>query len=234
MAEQIEPQLATAAKNRRNNYLVFAGMFVLTLLKLWLTSWQEVEAQGSARFDDHLFVQLADHLRHGEWLGAYNERTLVKGPVYPMWLAAVSLSRLPLFPMQHLLHAIAAAAVMFAMRRVFPRRGAQLALFALLIFDPGTYETTSHRVTREGIYTALALFVIAGAAAIAVRPTLRGIAAWLWAAALGVALSAFWFTREEGPWILPAVAILLIAAAVSCLLATSTACIAGTWCWWSA
>ncbi len=189
-------------------------MLALTLLKLWLVAWQEVAAQGSARFDDYLFVELGERLMHGEWLGPYHERTLVKGPVYPMWLAAVSLLRWPLLPAQHALHAAAAAALVLALGRLIPHRGARVALFALLLFDPGTYESTSHRVTREGIYTSLTLLMLAGAALIALRPHLRGAALCAWAIFLGVALSMFWFTREEGPWLLPAVAIPLAFAGV--------------------
>jgi len=182
-------------------------MAALTLLKLWLTSWQQVQAQGSARFDDFLFVELAEHLKHGDWLGPYTERSLVKGPVYPMWLAAVSLARIPLLPAQQLLHALATAAVVIAIGRLLPHRGGRLALFALLLFDPGTYETTTHRVTREGIYTSLALLILAAVIALSGPAKVRRWALWSATVFLGLIISAFWFTREEGPWILPAIAI---------------------------
>ncbi len=199
---------------------VLVAMVALILLKLWLVAWQEVAAQGSARFDDYLFVELGQHLKHGDWLGPYNERTLVKGPVYPIWLAAVSLARIPLLPAQHLLHAAAAVALVLVIGRLLPHRGVRIALFAVLLFDPGTYETTSHRVTREGIYTSLTLLVLVCAAALAVRPHLRNVAAWTWATFLSAMLSLFWFTREEGPWLLPAVAIPLLFAAFHRVRAT--------------
>src|SRR5581483_2262150 len=38
-------------------------------------------------FDDALFVALGRSLANGNWLGPFNEVTLVKGPGYPIFLA---------------------------------------------------------------------------------------------------------------------------------------------------
>ncbi len=210
----------TATTRERSRHSFARGRFValcvvaLVALKLWLVAWQSVGAEGSARFDDALFVELAHHVKSGDWLGPYNERTLVKGPGYPAWLAFTGALGLPLLPAQHILHALAAAALVVALRRVIPNPWSRLALFAVLLFDPATYETTSMRVVREGIYPALTMFVFAGLVELAGRDRLRAVGAYVVSLATGLALGAFWLTREEGPWILPAVAILLGLAAI--------------------
>ncbi len=197
-------------KTERGRDLALLGaMALLGALKLWLVAWHQIAAEGAARYDDLLFVELADHLRHGEWLGAYDERTLVKGAVYPLWLAAVSLSSLPLLPAQQALRAISAFVLVVALRPLIPHRGARLALFALILFDPATFDRSSMRVVREGIYPSLTTFILAGLAAFIgrPRPTLSRVV--VTSGALGIALALFWLTREEGVWLLPAVALAL-------------------------
>lgn len=189
-------------------------MVALVAFKLWLVAWQDVGAEGSARFDDALFIQLAQHLQAGDWLGPYNERTLIKGPVYPIWIAVTASLGLPLLTAQHMLHAAAAAAIAFALRRVVPNAWARLAVFAALLFDPATYEITATRVTREGLYTPLAMFVVAGLIEIAGRKSIRASRLAAWSVVLGLGIGAFWLTREEGPWFVPVIAILLACAAL--------------------
>ncbi len=52
------PSITTESAIRRRQHVArrdvpfIATMVTLTLLKLWLVAWQEVAAQGSARFDD--------------------------------------------------------------------------------------------------------------------------------------------------------------------------------------
>jgi len=199
----------------RGRELALAGtMLALIGLKLWLVAWHQIAAEGAARYDDLLFVELADHVRQGNWLGPYDERTLVKGAFYPVWLAGVSLLSLPLLPAQQVLRAMAAVVVVATLRPVLPHRGARLALFVALIFDPATFERSAMRVIREGIYPALTMFVFSGLALLVVRPRMKLPAAFVTTLGLGLALACFWLTREEGIWIVPAAALALGYAAL--------------------
>lgn len=182
---------------------------LLIALKLWLVAWQQVAAEAGARFDDELFLRLAEHLKYGRWLGPYDELTLIKGPMYPLWIAAVSSLGLPLLTMQTLLHAAACVALLLALRETLPNLSARLWLFAALLFDPGTYDSTAQRVTREGIYTALTILLLAVLVRLASRPGAHRQSTVLWGTVGGLLLGAFWLTREEGPWIVPAVLLLL-------------------------
>ena len=98
------------------NRLWLAVALALTALKLWLTRGPGVYAMGSAGLDDRLFIELAQHLVRGEWLGPYNELTLAKGPFYPLFIAATFLVGVPLFLAQHLLYAAACGLFVRALR----------------------------------------------------------------------------------------------------------------------
>ena len=78
--------MTAPAVHRQRLWLAIA--LALTVLKLWLTRGQGVFALGSAGHDDRLFIELAQHLIRGEWLGPYNELTLAKGPFYSLFIAA--------------------------------------------------------------------------------------------------------------------------------------------------
>ncbi len=178
-------------------------------MKLWLTAAQTLSAIGPATYDDRLFLRLAQSIRAGNWLGPFDNLTLAKGPAYSVWIALISGTHLPLLLAQHLLYAAACALLVVALRPLIPRRGVLFGIYGLLLFNPMTYTSTVLRVTREGIYPAETLFLIACLVGVHTRRdrSLRILASW--SAGLGLALAAFWLTREEAVWIVPTMALLL-------------------------
>jgi hypothetical protein len=181
----------------------------LTLLKFWLVRGQAIYAIGPADHDDRLFLQLADHLLHGEWLGPYNQLTLAKGPFYSCWIAFVSLLGLPLFFAQHVLYAGACALFVRACRPAIASAAARFWIYALLLCNPITFDASSMgRVLRQHVYGPLALLLFAALIALYLRRAqpLRRLLPW--AALLGLAFGCFWLTREESIWIVPSLLLL--------------------------
>lgn len=181
----------------------------LVLFKLWLTSAQTICAIGGSIVDDEMFVNLADSLLRGEWLGPYSQFTLAKGPMYSIFMAGVFLLGVPLFAAQQVLYAAACALLTRALRPLVASRGLRFGLFAGLLFNPITYNgVVSMRVQRQDILPALVLLIIAGLVAMYARRTapLRRLVPW--AVLTGIAWAAFWLTREEAAWLLPCAALL--------------------------
>jgi hypothetical protein len=188
----------------------FPALIGLALLKLWLVASQPILAIGiGSDLDDRLFLNLAQSLLRGQWLGSYSVFTLAKGCFYPIWIALVSRMSIPLLLSQHLLYLAAVVVLVFAIKPALPRPGFLLLLFSVLWFNPGTYSLHVLRVMREGIYPALTLFVVAGAIGILVRFDGPARILWRWLLGTGVALAAFWQTREEGMWLLPLYALVV-------------------------
>lgn len=190
--------------------LVIGGVAAAAVLfKLWLVDVQDMLIMASP-MDDLFFVRSANELLSGRWLGAYNHYTLMTGPVYSMWIALCYLLIIPLHKGQLFLYATACAVAMYSLHPLVRRRYWLLLGFVYLLFNPYTYDySSSPGVFRLGIYPALTLLVIAcmiGVYTRMVQPDGRPLR---WAVGLGISLAAFWYTREEGMWILPA---LLLAA----------------------
>ena len=181
-------------------FAVVAG----TAAKVWLVSAHTISGFGWATFDDLWFLNKAASILDGAWFGDYNQRTLIKGPAYPLWIALVSGLGLPLALAQQLLHALAALAVVRSVAPLVRHPAARAAFFLVLLFNPMTYASDiANRTTREGFYPAVALLVFAGTAGALLRLDARRAVLLAWAVLSGAAIAVFWHTREEGVWVLP-------------------------------
>ncbi len=191
------------------NRLWLAATLSLTVAKLWLSRGQGVYAIGGAGHDDRLFIELAQHLVRGEWLGSYNELTLAKGPFYPLFIAAAFLIGLPLFLAQHIFYAAACGAFVRALRPAITSAGVRFGIFALLLLNPMTYDGPSMgRVLRQHVYGPLGLMILAGLVALYLRRSESVRRQWPWAVLAGAAAGCFYLTREESLWIISSVALL--------------------------
>ncbi|AOS44954.1 hypothetical protein Verru16b_02023 [Lacunisphaera limnophila] len=194
----------------------FWAAVTLTAVKLWLTGGQTVYAIGPAIHDDKLFVGLAGHLLDGNWLGPYNQFTLAKGPMFPLFLALVFWTGLPLLLAQHLLYAGACAAATRALTPWLRSGSIAFLLYSVLLLNPMSYDAGNlSRLMRQNIYAPLALLVFAGLVTLFARRRESWRRQALPAASAGLALGLFWLTREESVWLLPAVGLVLFGIATS-------------------
>lgn len=192
----------------------FAAIVALVALKLVLIADLPLSFGGMFRYDDALFVSQAAALLEGQWLGPFNHLTLTKGPVYPFFLAASSATHLPLPITQTAFHALACFIFVLALRPLLTSPTLRLLLFTVLLFDPYTFSATAvGRVLRSGIHPALTLLALAGAIGLTLRLDRRLLTLVLWSLFAGLAVSIFWFCREEGLWLAPSLALILLAGA---------------------
>jgi hypothetical protein len=184
----------------------------LAVLRVWLGS-RQLQAIGFAWYDDRWFLDRALDILSGRWLGPYNERTLMKGPVYPLFVAAVSSQRIPLLIAQQTLYAVSCIAAMVSSAPLLRGRLCQSAFLAVLLFNPMSFaDDVATRVTREGFYQALTLLVAAGLVGFLLRLDERNSLRWSMLLAIAFALS--WHTREESVWVVPLLAFGLAALLV--------------------
>ena len=191
---------------------LIVALALIFAVRLLLVSSQTIAAKGGAVHDDELFLRLANNLLAGDWLGPFDNRTLIKGPMYPLFIAANYLIGLPLPLLQHLVYLGAGLALIVALSRLVRNGPFLAALFAAYAFNPATVGGSAQRVAREGIYPALAVLVFAGLIGLLAASGERRVGGLRWALLLGFSFAAFWLTREEGVWLLPSALLLLVAA----------------------
>lgn len=159
--------------------------------------------------DDGLFWRQAHALLSGDWLGAYSQFALMKGPGYPAFLAVNRVLGLSVSLSQALLYSSACALLAFSFFRVTGRRWLALLLFLSMQWHP--MALAWDRVLRDNISAAqVMLFLACLIRLLFASDTSRQKT--FWALAGGVLLGWFWLTREDGIWVLPGIALLFVGA----------------------
>ncbi|HSR35381.1 MAG TPA: hypothetical protein VLY63_32835, partial [Anaerolineae bacterium] len=187
---------------------------LLVALRLWLVAGIP-KLIRYAPHDDLFYAKAAHHLLHGEWMGPYSEMTLIKGPFYAFFLVASYFSTLPVLVSESLFYLGACLVFFRAVAPLVPSRWLRLIAFAVLLFCPaGILTTWSIRVYREFVYLSLNLYVAAFATGLLLRLR-HGLKSLLgWSVGMGAAMAGFLLSREDGLWIMPMIALLLVGCVV--------------------
>ncbi|MCK9516175.1 MAG: hypothetical protein WCZ18_07340 [Ottowia sp.] len=180
----------------------------MAVLYLALALHAPLAVRGDWIHDDGLFMQLAVDLSNGNWLGAYDNRTLAKGPGYALFLALGFVLGLPVSLSHALLHVAACLAFSVAMLRLSHSRWLMWVIYLILLWHPALLYG---RVVRDTIYPSQLLLVCAGFICLLTAIRQGHLRPWV-AVGTGIVLGWFWLTREEGIWLLPALAMLAILA----------------------
>ena len=183
-------------------------MLILVCIRLWLVQGLFLAARNYF-FDDLLYLDHGRTIINGQWLGAYNETTLVKGPGYPLWIALSFFSSIPLLLSQNIFYIVACSLLIYALLPFAGQRYPLLfVLFCALLFDPQAYSSYNLRVVRDFLYSTQHLLVLACLVGLlSQRDKIVGL--FWWALGLGGGLAFLWLTREESFLLLPAVVLLL-------------------------
>ena len=161
-----------------------------------------------ANYDDALFIKLGHLFSEGLWLGPYDQLTLIKGPGYPLFLAVSHWLRISVSLAHALFHCAAIIFFVFVANKFIRSFLLSGMLFALLLFHPSVLSPLQLRVVRDEIYYGQMLVAFAAMACALFCVNNKNLKI-LCAVLGGAALGWFWLTREEGAWILPALAVMV-------------------------
>lgn len=194
------------------SYLRSLGRFGLALLifvvasaliRYWLTAGLPITAHAHGTYDDALFIRLAESVVSGQWLGDYDKLTLVKAPLYPLYIAANYLLGLQFKTMEHAIYIVACVILYLALIKARVNPYLALVPFMLLLFNP--YHHAS--VERGWFYAAIVFLVIAGIYYMISIRTVSGSIRSSHAFLLGLGLAALYLSREETIWLYPLLAV---------------------------
>lgn len=188
----------------KSSYQVYYFCVVLSILfRLWLLGAYELYIHTSEH-DGGLFISLAHHILNGEWLGPYDHRTLIKGPIYPLFIAASYLFRIPLLFAQHLLYCLACLVFAYVVGGRIKNRVHQFFIFLLLLFNPFAADYPLFYIPyRMGLYVPL-IVLFFGTLIETIYPRKNSLTYSLrWSLYLGISFTLLWYTREESIWVIP-------------------------------
>lgn len=186
---------------------------LIGLLSLWIRAGVPLVAAPIAFHDDAFFARTAHYLLAGHWLGPYDKMTLAKGMFYSLFVAGAAFLAIPLKVAEQLAYLAASAVTAFVAWRASGRRGFSTLIFSALALNPVMWHNWMARVNRESLYCAESLFLFALIMLVSfpeLRRSQKNIRLGL---ICGVVWAAFWLTREESIWLLPA-CVVVVAAGV--------------------
>lgn len=189
---------------------MLAACGLLALISLWLRTGFPVHAIADASADDALFIRGAYALSAHQWLGAFDQFTLAKGMGYPWFIRTAGALGLPLKLAEQSLYLTICALLTQQVATRLKSPGAGACLFGALALNPVLWHPELARVIREGLYLSqsFALIVLLGMLLFPASKRSKRCTGLL-AAFTGLMLGGFWLTREEGVWMLPALAVLV-------------------------
>ena len=199
-------------KLKEKKTLIFILTFVgLVVFRIWLILGVP-KLYLFKPHDDLFFAKAAYYLLHGEWMGPYTQMTLIKTPFYVFFLAASSLTGLPLLLTETLYYVIACFILYAALSPLISSRSWRLLIFAIVLYIPANLAYL--QVRRDGVYFSTTLYVVAFAIGLFLRLDRKISKLLLWFIGLGLSMGAFMITREEGIWIYPILFLLLLVCLV--------------------
>ena len=194
----------------RNHWFAVC-IVLLVVLKHSCLAEQPFLARSNYPHDDTLFLTSALHIISGEWLGPFNQLTLLRGPLYPVWISFIYWLGLPLIHANDLLYLAACLVAIQALTVVVKQRWFLFPAFVFLYFAPHSYDYQTVAYSfRMSIYPSLALLVLGSALGLTLRLVGNEGGRGLWSVLFAVSFSFFWYVREEGIWIIPPLVLLLI------------------------
>jgi hypothetical protein len=197
-------QFSPKSLSEKSSIQVYYLFVILSVLfRLWLLGAYELYIHFSEH-DGGLFISLAHHILNGEWLGPYDYRTLIKGPIYPLFIALSYLLRIPLLFAQHLLYCLACVVFAHAVGSRLKNRVHQFFVFFLLLFNPFAADYPLFYIPyRMGLYVPLVVFFF-GTLIETINPRkISLIYSLRWSTYLGISYTLLWYTREESVWVVP-------------------------------
>jgi hypothetical protein len=157
-----------------------------------------------AGHDDGLYISHAHYIASGHWLGPYSQFTLMKGPGYPLFLALIAFTGIPLSLAHSVFYALSVWVLSYATIKILNSALLSITVLEVLLWHFGPHPM---RVLREAIVTPQILLVFALIILVffAWKRTLPKLITTLLA---GFIFGWFWVTREDGLIAVPAIVIL--------------------------
>ncbi len=210
-------QILERKNEKRENICFVLSITALFFLRYILSSRLPAYIITNLPHDDLWMVKRASYLLQGQWMGPYDHYTLIKGVFSPILLAFAVILGIGFQKLNTVLYCFACLVFVMALKETIKKRWMRLSVFAILLFNPITYALqTGQRVYRNGIGQWQILLIFAAILAMFIRRNEPIRKLLPWALLGGMALGAFFNTREDGIWIYPFV---LVAIIVTVLLA---------------
>ena len=153
-------------------------------------------------YDDGLMVEQCGTLISGKYLGSYGTRTLVKGPVFPLFLLLSIIYKMKFSTFFTLLYILSCIFFITSFKNVIKNKKYLIILFVVLLFNPVTYsQDLFQRLYRNSISITELLFFLGTTIRVLFNKDKKILNNVL----MGISLSLLFLTREDNLWTYPVI-----------------------------
>jgi hypothetical protein len=177
---------AREVARRRFAFGVTIGLSLLVLFKLWVVHTDDIYASAT-EYDALWYVGSA---KHWYWGAPYSWTAFVRPPAYPLFIAVVHLTGMPLRLAIELLQLTAYLVIVHALRKVAVPNRVCLLVFAAMALHPASFQLNNYTMS-DCFYAAVLPLAIGGLLLLLFTGKLKHA---LWS---GAVLAVLWNAREE-------------------------------------
>lgn len=184
--------------------LFFIIIFIIVLIRLFLTSSFLPYIRGGYRFDDIMMLNMSQSLIDGNYLGIYNEMSLVKGLMFPLFVATLNLIKIPYLLGMDLLYIFSILFFSYSIKPIIKKKSSLIIIILFLLFNPISYSKLTFLVFYRNWFN-VCIIIIYFASLINFyfkKNLLNGIL-------VGLIFSVAFFTREDYIWLVPSLILVL-------------------------
>lgn len=190
-------------KLKARNAIIFG--IILIIIRFVLTSEFAPYFRVGYKFDDMININITDNLIKGEYLGDYNELTLVKGIGHPLFSAILNQINVPYLVGFDVFFVFSLILLILSLRKHISSNTLLLIIFALILFNPIMLSKEIYLLFyRNGLNTILLiLFFSCLFNYINSKKIYANVL-------LGFSIFLLAITREDFFWILPVTVLILV------------------------
>ena len=158
-------------------------------------------------YDDGLMANQTLSLLSGKYLGTYDYRTLIKGPIFPFLLFIIRLYKMNYSSVFTVLYTISCIYFTYSMKNIVKDKKYLIFIYLILLFNPVTYSSDLlQRLYRNSISIIELLFFLGSVIRVLFSKNNKVYNYIL----LGLSLSFLFLTREDNLWTYPIIAFIII------------------------
>ena len=150
--------------------------------------------------DDDLYVKFLYSLLRGDYLGSYDVRTIIKGPVFAFILFVSKLYKMSFSSFFTIIYIISCLFFLSSLKNIIKEKKYLIIVFLVLLFNPVTFSSDLfQRLYRSSISITELLFFLGSVIRVLFSKDIKARNYML----LGISLSFMFLTREDNIWTYP-------------------------------
>ncbi|MCP3906493.1 MAG: hypothetical protein GY712_00540, partial [Oceanicoccus sp.] len=198
----------TTHLQRVANVIFWLAVIYVCWYKLWLSSALPFTIPMFSDHDGKWFLKAALSIYKGEWFGSpYTHFTLIKSPVYPVFLSFLANTGIHPKLAIDLLYVGASLVFLSALRSAIHNRLAVFLGFVIVLANPIAFSEYWATLLRLNLFMPLVLIYLSSILALIAHASKDEPRISLpWSLVCALSLAVAWYTREEAIWMISALA----------------------------